>query len=129
MAASDTPDEEIEVDTPEASNNDEPENKVEQADEVIQEGDTNVSYNERTDTTGERLLADGVAAIVVVSLPLFIFMLLVSFAGAAASAVGVVWMTTYTLILVMSATRLFGKGILRSARDVVFRMRENTRSR
>jgi fatty-acid desaturase len=73
----------------------------------------------KNDTKMERLFADTIAAAVVLSLPLFIGAVLVGFMGATTAGVGAIWLTLYSTVVIMGAVRLFGKGALSAAKDVV----------
>lgn len=135
MSSNDTSDSEEKVEAPDAGPEPDTDESaetdtttVEQADTVVQEANAEeVEYNLRTDTRMERLVADGVAVLVVISLPIFIGLMLLA-SGSGGLSIGPLWMAIYSLIIVMSATRLYGKGVLSSAWTVVQNVSMNSRS-
>lgn len=61
--------------------------------------------------------ADVIAAVVVLSLVAFVALALTGFYGASLAAVTLPWYTLYAFVVVMSATKLYGKSVYRVVSD------------
>lgn len=56
-------------------------------------------------------LADSVAAVTVLSISLFIGLAVLGIAGATLSGIGATWFALYSFVVLMSATKLYGKSV------------------
>jgi len=63
-------------------------------------------------------LADSVAALVVLSIVLFVGLVIVGAFGATFAEVGATWFGLYAFIALMSATKLYGKSIYDAVKSV-----------
>lgn len=64
-----------------------------------------------------RIIAEVVAAVTILSMVLYTGLVVVGFAGATFAAVGGFALGIYSFILLMSATKLYGRGVLKAAKD------------
>lgn len=62
-------------------------------------------------------LADITSAVVLLSLLLFTGMAIVGIGGATLEAVGATWFALYSIIVVMSATKLYGKSVYEAVKS------------
>ena len=58
-----------------------------------------------------KILADSIASLVILSLVAFLSASILGISGASLSAVGATWFGLYTFVVLMSATKLYGKKI------------------
>jgi len=70
-------------------------------------------------------IAEGVAATAILSMVLYVGLVVVGFAGATFSAVGGFALGIYSFLLLMSATKLYGKGVLKAAKDAGGKLIQN----
>ena len=65
-----------------------------------------------------KLIADFVAALVIVSLVVFLAISILGIGGANLSSVGAIWFGLYAFIMLMSATKLYGKKIYDATKGI-----------
>jgi len=64
-----------------------------------------------------KIIAEVVAAVTILSMVLYTGLVVVGFAGATFAAVSGFALAIYSFILLMSATKLYGRGVLKAAKD------------
>jgi small neutral amino acid transporter SnatA (MarC family) len=72
-------------------------------------------------------IAEVVAATTILSMVLYVGLVVVGFLGASFAAVGGFALGIYSFLLLMSATKLYGKGVLKAAKDAGGQLMKNQR--
>ena len=67
------------------------------------------------------IIAESIAAIILLSFVAYIGAAIFGLLGAGLAAVTAPWFTVYTLIVVMSGTKLYGKNVLNAAKRITTR--------
>lgn len=62
-------------------------------------------------------IPDVIAALVVITFVSYIGAAIFSFAGASLAAVGATWYMLYSFVVLMSAVKLYGKGVFNAVKD------------
>jgi fatty-acid desaturase len=70
------------------------------------------------DTKRHRLIAESIAATVILSVVLFVGLVIVGAFGATFAGVGATWFGLYAFIVLMSATKLYGTGIYEAVKGM-----------